>query len=56
MRSTQSPSFPGAKRQDWPTSVHVVTGSLFFEALPELGGQPHRASAAGIRRARIGGL
>jgi hypothetical protein len=33
--------------------VHVVTGSLLFEPLPELGGQLHSASAAKIRRARI---
>jgi hypothetical protein len=33
--------------------VHVVTGSLLFEALPELGGQAHNASASTIKRARI---
>jgi hypothetical protein len=27
----------------------VATGSLFFEALPELGGQPHNGSAAGMQ-------
>lgn len=30
----------------------MVTGSLLFEALPELGGQPHNTSAAGSRRTR----
>jgi hypothetical protein len=52
VRSTQRPSFPGAKRHDGPTVVHVVTGSLLFEPLPLLGGHPHNASAAEIRRAR----
>jgi hypothetical protein len=33
--------------------VHVVTGSPLLEPLEELGGQPHNANAAGIRRARI---
>lgn len=44
---------PGAKRQDWPTLVQVVTGSVLFVPLPELGGQPCNASTAGIRNARM---
>jgi hypothetical protein len=33
--------------------VHVITGSLLFEPLAELSGQPHNASAAEIKSARM---
>jgi hypothetical protein len=39
----------GGEEAGLPSRVHVATGSLFFEALPELGGQPHNGSAAGMQ-------
>jgi hypothetical protein len=39
--------------QDWPTLVHVVTGSVLFEPLPLLGGHPQKTTIAAIVRTRI---
>jgi hypothetical protein len=46
VRSTQSPSFPGAKTHAMPAPVHVVTGSSVFELLIVAGGQAHARSEA----------
>jgi hypothetical protein len=53
VRSTQRPSLPGAKMQDCPTLVHVVTSSVLFKPVPLSGGHPHNASVAEITRVRI---
>ena len=48
VRSTQSPSFPGAKTHAMPAPVHVVTGSSVFELLLVAGGHAHNRNAAQI--------
>ena len=55
VRSTQSPSFPGAKTHAIPAPVHVVTGSSVLEFPLVVGGHAHRRSAAEIdsRQRRI---
>ncbi len=48
VRSTQSPSFPGAKTHAMPAPVHVVTGSSVLELPLVAGGHAHRKNAAQI--------